>query len=92
MGTKTEHMAEDDPRREELITTAFRDCCTDGQLGEYVGPVLFGVAGDVPAGRYRSHLNERTFRKDVPYPQKHRPSWVMEYSLLVIVDSKNETG
>lgn len=38
-------MAEDDPRREELITTAFHDCCADGQLGEYVLRQLRPISG-----------------------------------------------
>jgi pentatricopeptide repeat protein len=29
-------MAEDDPRRDDYITRAFLQCCSDGQLGEYV--------------------------------------------------------
>jgi pentatricopeptide repeat protein len=29
-------MAEDDPRRDHFISRAFRQCCSDGQLGEYV--------------------------------------------------------
>ena len=29
-------MPEDDPRRKDLISQAFRQCCSDGQLGEYV--------------------------------------------------------
>ncbi len=38
-------MVEDDPRRDVLITTAFRDCCTDGQLGEYVLRQLRPIPG-----------------------------------------------
>jgi hypothetical protein len=38
-------MAEDDPRREELITTAFQDCCDDGQLGDYVLRQLRPISG-----------------------------------------------
>lgn len=38
-------MAEDDPRREELITTAFQDCCADGQLGDYVLRQLRPISG-----------------------------------------------
>ncbi len=29
-------MAEDDPRRDHFISRTFRQCCSDGQLGEYV--------------------------------------------------------
>ena len=83
-------MAEDDPRREELITTAFRDCCTDGQLGEYVLRQLRPIPGlyalfldpyiKKEDGEVRYHELPTEWRHNVK--EKTRPKSAISYSGL----------